>query len=273
VKVRSLFPALILTLFASWAIAAPTSCPRHYLGGQAPDIANETYSQKNQEVCYSFYALIHSGVTRTPLTAAEHLTAAALQQCRPDRTDHFHPDPHIAKADRAELEDYENSGFDRGHMAAFADMPDEKSQRESFSLANMIPQDKNLNRNLWEGIEEATRALAITSGELYVITGPIYYGTPQKPLKERVAVPTYVFKAIYDPTRKQGAAYLTVNSPGGRYAVVPIAVVEQLTGITLFPSLSTEVKRKSMALPKPTPNTRIPVTEDQTLVPKTPAIP
>ncbi len=269
-KIRSVLVAVLLTCLASWAFAAPTNCPQHYFNGQAPDILNEKYSQKTQEVCYRLYALIHSGTTRTPLTSAEHLTAEVLKKEPAKRKDHFHADPHIAISDRAELKDYEKTGFDRGHMAPFGDMPDEESQRESFSLANMIPQNKNLNENLWEGIEEATRNLAKTSGELYVVTGPIFYGPDLKKLKGRVLVPDYVFKAIYDPQKEQGAAYLAANAPGGHYAVISIAEVERLTGNSLFPALATEVKQTPMALPKPTPNTRIAVIEDNTLVPPMP---
>jgi len=269
-KIRSVLIAVLLTFLASWAIAAPTNCPQHYFNGQAPDFLNEKYSQKTQEVCYRSYALIHSGLTRTPLTSAQHLTAGVLNQKHAPRKDQFHPDPNIARADRAELKDYAKSGFDRGHMSPVGDMPDEESQKESFSLANMIPQNENSNENLWQGIEEATRDLAKSSGELYVITGPIFYGSDLKRLNERVLVPTYVFKAIYDPQKNQGAVYLAANTAGGRYAVVSIAEVERLTGISLFPALANEVKQTPMALPKPTPNTRIAVTEDNTLVPRIP---
>jgi endonuclease G, mitochondrial len=266
-KIRSLMIALILTFLASMALAAPTACPQHYLGGEAPDFLNEKVSQKTQEVCYSNYALVHSGITRTPLISAEHLTKAALNQDHPPRKNTFHPDPNLKPADRAELEDYENSDYDRGHMAPFADMPDKQSQHESFSLANMVPQNPNNNEHLWKAIEAATRDLAISSGELYVVTGPIFFGPELKKLNTRVLVPTYIFKAIYDPKQKQAAAYLVENAKGVRYAVIPIAAVEQLTGIAVFPTLSIEVKRLPMALPKPKLAGAM---EDNTLVPLKP---
>jgi len=155
-------------------------------------------------------------------------------------------------------------------MAPAGDMPDEKPQRESFSLANMIPQDHNLNTKLWEGIETATRNLAKNSGELYVVTGPIFYGSDLKRINGRVLVPTYVYKAIYDPRRNQAAAYFAVNAPGNRYAVVSIAEVEQLAGIALFPALAHEVKQTPMALPAPKPSTRATVILDQSIVPQKP---
>ncbi len=270
-KIRSLMIAFILTFLASVAMAAPTACPQHYLDGQAPNFLNEKVSQKTQEVCYSNYALVHSGITLTSLISAEHLTKAALIKDHPARKNTFHPDPNLKAPDRAELEDYEKSGYDRGHMAPFADMPDDKSQQESFSLANMVPQNPNNNEQLWKAIEGATRDLAISSGELYVVTGPIFFGPELKKLNNRVLVPTHIFKAIYDPKQKQAAAYLVENAKGARYAVIPIAEVEQLTGIAVFPTLSDAVKQSAMALPKPKLGGAGAAVEDKTLVPLKPA--
>jgi endonuclease G len=271
-KTRSVLLALLLIFLSTLALAGQSKCRQYYLGGLAPDILNENYSQKTQEICYRAYGLIHSAITRTPLVSAEHLTRAEQSKAHPPRLDKFHPDPNLPQADRAELKDYEHSEYDRGHMSPAADMPDKKSQEESFSLANMIPQNSKDNRNLWEGIEEATRDLAKTSGELYVVTGPIFYGPNLKKLNGRVLVPNYIFKAIYDPSRQQAAAYFVANAAGGRYAVLSIAEVEKLSGISIFPALKDKdmVKQSPMALPKPTPNTKIEVIEDKTIVPKIP---
>jgi endonuclease G len=270
-KTRALVLGLLLVFLSTFALAAQTTCPQHYWGGQAPDIVNEKLAPKTQEVCYRLYALIHSGISRTALISAEHLTAEVLNRKSSKRPNNFHPDPNISPADRAELKDYAGSGFDRGHMAPAGDMPDQGPKMESFSLANMIPQDHNLNTKLWEGIEAATRGLAKTSGELYVVTGPIFYGSDLKRINGRVLIPTYVYKAIYDPRQNQAAAYFALNTPGNRYAVVSIAEVEQLAGISLFPALADEVKQTPMALPTPKPTTRITVIQDQTIVPKKPA--
>lgn len=148
-KIQAFVVAALLALVSSLAIAASTECPQHYLDGQTPDFLNDKLAAKTQQICYQAYGLIHSGITRTPLTAAEHLTKEKLTTPHPGRKNTFHPDPNLPPSDRAELEDYKGTRYDRGHQAPSGDMPDEKSQYESFSLANMIPQDPNSNRNLW----------------------------------------------------------------------------------------------------------------------------
>ncbi|WP_407927568.1 DNA/RNA non-specific endonuclease [Belnapia mucosa] len=57
------------------------------------------------------------------------------------------------------------SGFDRGHMAPSGDMAPLEGQAESFSLANLVPQNPGSNRCLWEGTESAVRELALQEGE------------------------------------------------------------------------------------------------------------
>lgn len=64
---KTLSTIIISSLLASSAWAAPTSCPNHYAGGNAPDLVNAKLSAKTREVCYTGYGLLHSGVTRTPL--------------------------------------------------------------------------------------------------------------------------------------------------------------------------------------------------------------
>ena len=78
-----LLPLIIAVLFlSSLALAAPTSCPEHFASGQAPDLINQKLAAKTKDLCYSEFALKHSGVTRTPLYAAEHLTRERLTQAK-----------------------------------------------------------------------------------------------------------------------------------------------------------------------------------------------
>ena len=160
---KSLFKLLaIISIIGSLAFsptfASQTDCPEHFVDGQAPDLINQKLSTKTQEVCYSGYTLKHSGVTRTPLYAAEHLTRDRLAQGKGlKRKNQFHPDENISEYDRAELHHYAHSGFDRGHVAPSGDMFDMQSRYECFSLANMVPQVPENNRGPWERIESACK--------------------------------------------------------------------------------------------------------------------
>lgn len=228
------------------------SCAEQFWRAAAPRIVNPKLAANTRELCYSGYAVLHSGVTRTPLWSAEHLTRERVEEARSmTRVNSFHPDSNLPLNERSELSDYARSGFDRGHMAPSGDMPDPRSQEESFSLANMIPQDPDNNRHLWEGIESSVRELAERDGEVYVVTGPIFEGEKLESLNGRVLVPTRIYKAVYDPSRNQAGAYVTPNAEGSAWEAVSILELLKIAGIDPFPALREATKASSMDLPKP----------------------
>lgn len=249
--IKYLAPVTIaLILSASIAFAGQTTCPEHFAEGQAPEFTNQKLDTKTQEVCYSGYALKHSGVTRTPLYAAEHLTRDRMTQAKGmKRNSEFFPDPHIPTSERSELHHYQHSGFDRGHVAPSADMPDKRSQQESFSLANMVPQDPENNRGLWGGIESAVRNLTKERGDLYVVTGPLFKGSNLQRIGGAVMVPTQLFKAIYDPKRHEAGAYLVDNATDAKTQKISIAELEKIAGINIFPTVNDQIKNNGMTLP------------------------
>jgi endonuclease G, mitochondrial len=241
----------VLALVA-WLTQREADCTLQYADATQPAITNPAVAKKTRLLCYDGYALMHSGVSRTPVWAAEHLTAERVNAARQlKRQNDFHAEDRLPQSDRAELEDYVHSGFDRGHMAPSGDMPSQQAQHESFSLANMIPQNPNNNQTLWEAIEETTRNLARSDGEVYVVSGPLFEGGSLQRLNGRVLVPSSVFKAIYDPVRKQAGVYVTPNAEGMEYQTMSLAELEQRVHIDPFPKLPADIKQTKMDLPVP----------------------
>ncbi len=250
-RLTSRLSAALLSICLIAPQAAASACPQHFFGGTAPALLNPKLTPKTRSLCYAEFALLHSGLTRTPLWVAEHLTPRRAQGARElNRLDNFHADPNIPPSERAELSDYARSGFDRGHMAPAGDMTTPEGMDQSFSLANMVPQNPDNNRNLWESIERAVREYS-EQHEVYIVTGPIFQGENLQALKGRVLVPTHIAKAVYDPQRNAGAAYLTPNQPGNEYRIISLAELQQLSGIDPFPQLPDTVKQTAMSLPAP----------------------
>jgi endonuclease G len=245
--------ALVLSLFGTVAAQADKiACPAHFPDGRPPVLVEPKLTPRTRTLCYSGYAVLFSGLTRTPLWSAEHLTAQRIGEARgQDRVNAFHPDPNLPAGDRSELSDYVRSGYDRGHMAPSGDMPDSRSQEESFSLANMIPQDPQNNRKLWAKIESDVRDLAVETGELYVVTGPVFTGENVQSLKGRVLIPTQIYKAVHVPKQREAGAYLVENAPGQEVRVVSLTELQRVTGIDAFPTLPQSVKDDAMTLPTP----------------------
>lgn len=230
-------------------LASAAGCPAHYVDGRPPEIRNPKLNTATRELCYGVFGIMHSGVTRTPLWSAEHLTAGNIAAAQGlSRENSFHAEPGLPAQQRAELADYARSGFDRGHMAPNGDMPDRQSQHESFTLANMVPQDGENNRHVWAGIEGAVRKMAQKEGELYVVTGPAFIGGNLQKIGN-VLVPSHLYKVVYSPKQGAGAAYFIENKATDAYQVLSIAQLENTVGINLLPSLSARQKETMLRLP------------------------
>ena len=227
----------------------PASCADHYLDGRAPQIQNPKLASQTKELCFNVFSVMHSGITRTPLWSAEHLEASEVESAQQlTRENSFHAEPRLPAGQRAELADYARSGYDRGHMAPNGDMPNRDSQRDSFSLANIVPQDGENNRHLWAGIEGVVRKMAKKEGDLYVVTGPAFLGSNLRKVGN-VLVPTHLYKLVYSPRQKAGAAWFVENTADAKPNVIPIPELERIIGINLLPALSDEEKERMLKLP------------------------
>ncbi len=250
------YPILAVTLAAatasSPALAEFASCSRHFAAGQPPQLVNPKLKSRTQELCFEAFAVLHSGVSRTPLYAAEHLKRKNLEAAGElSRKDSFHAEDQLPERDRAELSDYARSGYDRGHMAPNADMPTRKAQAESFSLANMVPQVHENNAGVWAGIEAAARRLASEEGELYVVSGPAFVGKDIEQIGRGVLVPTHMWKVLYSPKQQRAGAYLVSNDKTKEYSVLSIAELQKLAGIDPLPALPAQAREQALELPKP----------------------
>lgn len=231
--------------------AQAESCPENYWQGQLPVITKTAMQKNTRPLCFNGFAVMHSGVTRTPLWAAHHLTAAEISSARElDRQDSFHAEERIPASERAELGDYRGSGYDRGHLVPNGDMASRAQQADSFSLANMMPQSPNNNRVVWNNLEQALRGLVLQEQEAYVVTGGAFIGQRLARIgKNGVFVPSDTFKAVYFPKRKAASVYWAPNDESGRVEVISVAELDQRLGIQVFPGLSATIRQKTVDLP------------------------
>ena len=247
---------VLLTVAALIAVPSVAfgDCRAHFAGGVEPRSITAPATERPHLLCFTSYAVLESGATRTAVWSAESLTRDHILAARElTRDNTFHAEEAIAHDDRAELGDYARSGWDRGHMTPSGDMPDVQSQAESFSLANMIPQAPKNNRRLWEHIEASTRRLAQSEGQVYVVTGPGYTSAKPNLLNDRVRIPDLVWKAVYVPDRGAGA-YVVRNDAGHDYALVSIVEITRITGVDPFPGLDASMRSTTYGLPSPTPH-------------------
>ncbi len=129
------------------------------------------------------------------------------------RLNNFRPDTQISTGS-AELSDYKNSGYDRGHLAPSGDMTwSFESASDSFLLSNMSPQTPAFNRGMWKKLEEEVRKWADNFGYVVVITGPLLEknaGEYECIGENKVAVPQYYYKVLLtEITDEEGNSFYT----------------------------------------------------------------
>lgn len=226
-------------------------CRQFFPGGQPPVVPA---AQALRELCFSSFAILYSGQTKTPVFVAQRLNRQALIQGQGvPRTDKFYAEARVPRAERAELPDYRGSGYSRGHMAPAGDMHNPEAMAQSFSLANMVPQDQAHNAGAWSRIEQDTRKYVMrASGDVYVFTGPVYSARPQAIGTGKVAVPSHLYKVVYDPMTGRSWVHWQANSANTK-AGAPITYDEfvRRTGFQLLPRRPAKTSKASMQKPNP----------------------
>lgn len=104
---------------------------------------------------------------------------------------------------RVEHNDYTGSGYDRGHLApnyAIAKVHGREAQLKTFLMTNISPQTPNLNRRVWQRIEQsAMDHFTVLKNEVWVITGPIFDEDIQRMPGKLIEIPDAFYKIFIAP--------------------------------------------------------------------------
>jgi endonuclease G len=225
---------------ASASLAANdfSACPQFFASGKPPLVAPRP---TQRPLCYDAFAILHSGESKTAVYVAQKLNRASVLDADEKRTNRFFADARLRSSERANLEDYRGSGYDRGHLAPAGQMPTAQAMAQSFSLANMVPQAPQHNQGTWRvSVEDATKKYAGRArGDVYVITGPVFEPNiaQSKAIGPgNVRVPKYLFKLVYDESANRAWAHWHLNDDATKGSR-PISYGELVsrTGIEFLP--------------------------------------
>ena len=219
-----------------------SECRQFFAGGQPPLVAPRP---TQRALCYDAFAVLHSGESKTAVYVAQRLNRALVADADEKRTNKFFADARLRAAERATLDDYKGSGYDRVfHLAPAGQMPTAQAMAQSFSLANMVPQAPKHNQGTWRTtVEDATKKYAArAAGDVYVITGPVY--TPSIAQSEgigagQVRVPAYLFKLVYDEQAHRAWAHWQRNDNATKgSAPISYAELVRRTGVEFLPGVT-----------------------------------
>jgi endonuclease G, mitochondrial len=233
---------------------APVS-PNVALGdpsGASPDASN----RDNYLLVKPQYVLSYNDERGGPNWVSWRLVASDIGAA--ERQNNFHPEQSLpAGFHRVTPDDYTGTGFDRGHVCNSKDRTaTEADNSETFSMANMLPQTPDLNRQVWESLESYSRTLAQKGNQLYIVAGG--YGSLKTiGRSNKVTVPTNCWKIILVlPTGRdasqadKSARVIAVDMPNTsgisqdpwtKYTTT-VRDIEQKTGYHFFTQLPQDVQ-------------------------------
>ena len=160
--------------------------------------------------------------------------------------------------------DYDKSGYDRGHMApnyAISALYGKQAQAETFVMTNVTPQRPNLNRKIWQRLEEVeVKYFTRLAPTVWVTTGTVFDNAIET-LKtaHNVEIPDAFYK-VY-AMQSGGKTYLLAflmpqtvkgNEPLDRY-LVTVDKIEELTGLDFFHELEDNEENALEAALNPAP--------------------
>jgi len=189
------------------------------------------YDEANEQAAWVFYLL-------TP----------EIIQGTAKRKNRFKADK-LVETGSAELIDYKGSGYDRGHLCPAGAMKiNQQAMDESFYMSNMSPQLPGFNRGKWKQLESQVRKWVLEEDSLYVVSGGVFSDSLGSIGPNKVTVPSYFYKVIYDPTAKEKMiAFILPNKKLEKDLseyMVTVDEVELKTGLDFFPGLPDHLETK-----------------------------
>lgn len=224
---------------------------------------------------YEGFVASFDGRTRNPKWVLEHITKESLQGEGTRESSSFYEDQGLEPRLRNRLDDFKDSGYDRGHMAPAANhRASQKAMDDTFSLSNISPQvGPGFNRDYWARFEKFVKDAVKVSDGVYIVTGPLWL--PQQDARgsgkwemrhpmigkppQLVSVPTHYYKVVLaeNSSGKHGqhsaavGAFVMPNAPIDPQTpvtafAVPLEALESVAGAKFFPGFVNDKRRAAL---------------------------
>jgi len=166
----------------------------------------------NQIIDNEFINICYDYKLKAAKSVAYHLDGDLMNNPNIDERPSFYVEKSIDKRYRISATDYTNSNYDKGHLAPDAAFDwSEESLNAVYTLANIIPQAPQVNRNMWSQVERYAREKAVELGELDVVN-VVKYGKRSKRIgKHKMAVSRGFYKVLYNSSESYEECFYYAN--------------------------------------------------------------
>jgi endonuclease G len=249
---------LAAALLAGGIAARAQDSSRHLALGNPSGALVDSAQPTNFLVVRDQYVLSYNRELGTPNWVAWQLQAADLGPTERYRGRFITDTSLPSEWYRVVHADYENSGYDRGHLVPSEDRTASQVDNvATFILTNVMPQHPTHNRGLWASFEADTRALLAEGNELYIVAGGS--GSLGSLAEGQLTIPAAVWKVILvlpaadgdDAARVSAQTQViavwtpndeTVRGQSWENYAVTIRCVEERTGLDFFANVADDVE-------------------------------
>ncbi|MCG9794131.1 DNA/RNA non-specific endonuclease [Flavobacterium algicola] len=219
---------------------------------EQPKVADWTHylptSTTNQVVEHQFYTLSYNEEVEQAEWVAYELKSDYIIN-NDFKRPYFIEDPKVSTRS-ADWRNYKKSGYDKGHLCPAADMEFSlEAYNDTFYTSNISPQNHEFNGGIWNRLEQKVRYWAKKENGVIVITGGVLKNTSKTIGNQKVAVPDYFYKIVFEDEvgKQKMIAFLMPNEKSDKSLyefVVSVDRIEKLTGIDFFPNLDDKIENK-----------------------------
>lgn len=197
------------------------------------------------------YVVSYNPSKCTPSWVAWELTSEETAGPISRKNYDYAPDPMLEANYQIDKYEYNNSGYDRGHMCPVGDMKwSSAAMNDCHYMTNICPQMPKLNQVYWERLESACRRWADLYGSIYIVCGTIYNKGVNNTIgtKHVIVVPDGFFKVVITLAegKEKGIGFYYINDDVRQTmqsAAMSIDMVEELTGYDFFPLLPDDLEK------------------------------
>lgn len=205
------------------------------------------------------YSLLFDARSKVSRWVAYKLYDELLDQVT-SRTDEWAYDPKLPIRDQANIEKRAYTKGVRGHQLPSGDrLFSVDANEQTFYASNIIPQNADMNSEIWASLESKIRVVANDCDTLYVVTGPLLTTEEGQQIEyttdvdgKRVAYPRAFFKVLLQYQKESSAfggysaiGFVIENNTNtdtkisSKYAK-SVDEIEALSGFDFFHNLSNE---------------------------------
>jgi len=203
-------------------------------------------STTGQVIRHKYFSLSYNEKHEQAEWVAYMLTRHQVVTNKKIKRPFFSKDP-LVKTGSADYSSYKGSGYDKGHLCPAGDRNfDNDAFYETFYTSNISPQNHDFNSGIWNALEDKVRSWAVRRDTVFVITGGVLDDRlPSIGKRDKVSVPGYFYKIVFDPEHTESISFLIPNAPS-EYPIykytVTIDSIESITGIDFFPALPDSIE-------------------------------